>query len=72
MDIPVEDLDGISDEYFEMLKAYQNVLNMSDERLSKLVDGLEIRISKLTDKIDNLKNDCLVSTNINKKRNLTI
>ena len=47
MDIPVEDLDGISDEYFEMLKAYQNVLNMSDERLSKLVDGLEIRINKL-------------------------
>lgn len=72
MDIPVEDLDGISDEYFEMLKAYQNVLNMSDERLSKLVDGLEIRISKLTDKIDDLKNDYLVSTNINKKRNLTI
>lgn len=72
MDIPVEDLDGISNEYFEMLKAYQNVLNMSDERLSKLVDGLEIRISKLTDKIDDLKNDYLVSTNINKKRNLTI
>ena len=72
MDIPVEDLAGISDEYFEMLKAYQNVLNMSDERLSKLVDGLEIRISKLTDKIDDLKKDYLVSTNINKKRNLTI
>ena len=57
MDIPVENLDGISGEYFEMLKTYQSVLNMSDERLSKLVNGLEIRINKLTAKIDDLKKE---------------
>ena len=45
---------------------------MSDERLSKLEDGLEIRNKKLTDQIDDLNTDSLVTTNINKKRNLTI
>ena len=54
IDILVENLDGISDEYSKMLKTYQSALNMSDERLSKLVDGLEIRINKLANKIDDL------------------
>mgnify|MGYP004536794097 FL=1 len=57
MDIPVENLEGISEEYFEMLKTYQSVLNMSDDRLAKLVNGLEIRISKLTAKIDDFKKE---------------
>ena len=57
MDIHIENLEGISEEYFETLKTYQNVLNMSDERLSKLVNGLEIRINKLTAKIDDLKKE---------------
>ena len=57
IDIPIENLEGISDEYFEMLKTYQSALSMSDERLSKLADGLEIRINKLAAKIDDLKKE---------------
>ena len=57
MDIPVENLDGISDEYSKMLKTYQSALNMSDERLSKLVGGLETRVNKLASKIDDSKKE---------------
>ena len=51
LNIPVDSLNGICEEYFEMLKCYQDVLNLSDVRLTKLVEGLQIRIEMLKARI---------------------
>ena len=55
LNIPVDSLNGICVDYFEMLKCYQDVLNLSDVRLIKLVDGLEMRIAMLKDRIYGLE-----------------
>ena len=55
LNIPVDSLNGICEEYFEMLKCYQDVLNLSDVRLTKLVEGLKMRIEMLKDRIYKLE-----------------
>ena len=55
LNIPVDSLNGICEEYFEMLKCYQKILNLSDVRLTKLVEGLQIRIGMLKDRIYRLE-----------------
>lgn len=55
LNIPVDSLNGICEDYFEMLKCYQDVLNLSDVRLIKLVDGLEMRIAMIKDRIYRLE-----------------
>ena len=51
LNISVDSLNGICEEYYDMLKCYQDVLNLSDVRLTKLVDGLKMRIAMLKDRI---------------------
>ena len=55
LNIPVDNLNGICEEYFELLKCYQDVLNLQDVRLIKLVEGLQIRIGMLKDRIYRLE-----------------
>ena len=45
--INISKLDGLSNEYEKLLRTYQNKLDISDTRINKLVDGLNIRINKL-------------------------
>ena len=45
--VDLQKLDGLSDEYKEMLKNYQTKLDISDLRIEKLVNGLQYRIEKL-------------------------
>lgn len=45
--IDTNKLDDLSNEYKSILKEYQYKLEMSDERIDRLVNGLETRISKL-------------------------
>ena len=45
--INISKLDGLSNEYKKLLRTYQNKLDISDTRINKLVDGLNIRINKL-------------------------
>ena len=55
LNISVDSLNGICEEYYDMLKCYQDVLNLSDVRLIKLVDGLKMRIAMLKDRIYRLE-----------------
>ena len=55
LNISVDSLNGICEEYYDMLKCYQDVLNLSDVRLIKLVDGLKRRIAMLKDRIYRLE-----------------
>lgn len=47
LDIDINKLDGICDEYRSILKEFQNRLEISETRIEALVNGLEKRISKL-------------------------
>ncbi len=40
-------LDGLCDEYHDLLEQYKDKIDMSDKRIDKLVDGLNQRINKL-------------------------
>ncbi len=43
----INSLDGLANEYESLLKMFQSKLDISDNRINKLVNGLNIRISKL-------------------------
>ena len=51
--IDVNKLEGIVQEYKEMLQKYQPYMEISDERIEKLVEGLEYRINTLNSEIQN-------------------
>ena len=51
--IDLSKLDGLTYEYEKMLKKYQNDMDMTDQRIEKLVHGLNIRISELSLAISN-------------------
>lgn len=51
--IDVNKLEGIVQEYKEMLQKYQPYMEISDERIEKLVEGLEQRINALKSEIQN-------------------
>lgn len=51
--IDLSKLDGLTYEYEKMLKKYQNDMDMTDQRIEKLVNGLNIRISELSLTISN-------------------
>lgn len=55
LDFSVDTLNGICEEYYDMLKCYQKILNLSNVRLTKLVEGLEMRIEMLKDRIYKLE-----------------
>lgn len=55
--IDLSKLDGITDEYYNILKQYQNKLDISDIRIEKLVSGLNKRITKLNNYINKLKTE---------------
>lgn len=55
LNIPVDSLNGICEEYYDMLKCFQKILNLSDVRLTKLVEGLEIRIEMLKERMSQLE-----------------
>lgn len=46
--INIDSLDGIIDEYHYMLHKYQDYIDISDERINKLVNGLALRIEKFS------------------------
>ena len=45
--IDINKLDGLTNDYENILRTYQNILDISDTRINRLVDGLNIRINKL-------------------------
>ena len=47
-------LDGLEDEYKHILLKYQNKIQMSDTRIEKLTNGLQIRVNQLKNKIQKL------------------
>ena len=53
--IDINKLDGIVEEYKNVLKKYQNYTDMTDQRLEKLVFGLNLRINNLKKYIENNK-----------------
>lgn len=53
--IDLTNLEGISNEYYNILKQYQDKLDISDIRINKLVNGLNKRINKLNNYINKLK-----------------
>ena len=53
--IDINKLEGIIEEYKNVLKKYQNYTDMTDQRLEKLVFGLNLRINNLKKYIENNK-----------------
>lgn len=53
--IDVDKLDGIANEYKEVLEKYQSYTDMTEERKHKLCYGLELRINKLKKYIEDKK-----------------
>ena len=49
--IDINKLDGLVIEYKNILRTYQSRLDISDTRINKLVDGLNVRINKLSQHI---------------------
>ena len=47
IDIDINKLDGLCEEYRLLLEKYKDKIDLSNERINKLVDGLNIRINKL-------------------------
>ncbi len=54
--IDIKALEGICDEYRNMLLTYQTKIDISDKRIDKLCEGLMKRISKIHEHIEKLKN----------------
>lgn len=53
--IDINKLDGLTNEYKDLLCMYQDKLDISDKRITKLIDGLDTRINKLKWHIENEK-----------------
>ena len=50
-DVDLDRLDGVCDEYKLLLESYADKMDISDNRINKLVDGLTERIEMLKDRI---------------------
>ena len=49
IDVDINKLDGLCEEYRTLLEKYKDKIDLSNERINKLVNGLNIRINKLKD-----------------------
>ena len=48
-DVDLRKLDGLVDDYYSLLKEYQQRLDISERRIAKLTNGLKERIAILKD-----------------------
>ena len=55
VNIDIKRLDGLCDEYHSLLEKYKDKLDMSDKRIEKLVNGLQERIRRLENHMENFK-----------------
>ncbi len=51
-DIHINDLDGLCEEYRTLLEKYKDKIDLSDKRINLLVNGLNLRITKLSKHIE--------------------
>ena len=59
LDINISQIHGIVDEYEDVLKSYQDQMDMTDRRINKLTEGLQTRIDMLEKYIVHHQQECV-------------